>query len=106
MHVICLTDNQFQGIHSSSETTQNCYLKTMKHVIKSLAGRRLASQRKVFYDVTNSLFVYVVKLWHTHLQEGVARLSRGEEGVAINSLEMGRVCLKSEMSLSCEVTCG
>lgn len=67
----------------------------MKHVIKSLAGRRLSTQRKVFYDITTSLFVYLVKLWHTHLQEGVAQLSRGEEGVAISTLEMGRVCLKS-----------
>ena len=68
----------------------------MKHVIKSLASRKLAAQRKVFYDVTTGLFVYLVKLWHSHLQEGVARLSRGEEGVAISSLEMCQVCLKSE----------
>ena len=83
-------------MRAPSETTRHCYLKTMKHVIKSLAGRRLVPQRKVFYEITTGLFVYLVKLWNTHLQEGVAQLSRGEESAAEATLEMGRVCLKSE----------
>lgn len=70
----------------------------MKHVMKTLAGRRLIPHRKVFYDITTSLFVYLVELWNTHLQEGVAQLSggQGEEGAAISKLEMGRECLKSK----------
>ena len=71
----------------------------MKHVIKSLAGRRLAPQRKVFFEITTGLFVYLVKLWNGHQQEGVAQLSRGEESAAIATLEMCHVCLKSELSL-------
>ncbi len=70
----------------------------MKHVIKSLAGRRLIPQRKVFFEITTGLFVYLVKLWNGHLQEGVAQLSRGEESAALATLEMGHVCLKSEWS--------
>ena len=55
------------------------------------------NQRKVFYDVTANLFVYVVELWNTHLQEGVAQLSRGEGEVAIDMLELARLCLKSKL---------
>lgn len=86
-----------QGVRSSLEATRKCYLRTMKAVTKTLAGRRLMNQRKVFYDVTANLFVYVVELWNTHLQEGVAQLSRGEGEVAIDMLELARLCLKSKL---------
>lgn len=85
-----------QGIQSSKEATRKCHLTTMKHVIKTLASRRLIPQRKVFNNITTGLFVSVVRLWNAHLQEGVAQLSGGEEGGAVSKLEMGWVCLKSE----------
>jgi hypothetical protein len=65
----------------------------MKHVIKTLASRRLIPQRKVFSTITTGLFVSVVRLWNAHLQEGVAQLS---DGGTVSKLEMGLVCLKSE----------
>ena len=83
-------------MRNSSEDTRKCFLNTMKHVIKSLAGRRLVNHRKVFCDITTQLFVYLVKLWNTHLQEGVAQLSGREGNLAVDTLEMARVCLKSE----------
>ncbi len=69
---------------------------TLKHVIKTLAGRRLAPHRKVFHSITTSLFVYLMGLWNSHLQGGVALLSKGEEGGAMQKMETARVCLKSE----------
>lgn len=70
----------------------------MKHVIKTLASRRLIPQRKVFNNITTGLFVSVVRLWNAHLQEGVAQLSGGDGG-AVRKLEMGLVCLKSECTV-------
>lgn len=67
----------------------------MKHVVKELAGRRLPSQQKVFQKVTTSLFVYLLKLWGSHVEEGVAQVSRGE-GQAAKTLELAHICLKSE----------
>lgn len=83
-----------EGVRSSSEATRRCYLSTLKHVIKTLAGRRLIPQRKVFYDVTTSLFVYMVGLWNTHLQEGVALLRKGQQENALHNMDMARICLK------------
>ena len=73
----------------------------MKHVIKTLAARRLAPQRKSFYAVTLGLFVYLAKLWTTYLQESLPQLSSGE-GVepGLVTLEMSRTCLKSRPLLS------
>ena len=70
---------------------------TLKHVIKTLAARRLVNYRKVFYDVTTSLFIYIVGLWSGHLQEGVAQISAGSADSAVETLEMSRVCLKSKL---------
>ena len=90
LHACCM-----QGVRSSSEATRRCYLNTLKHVMKTLAGRRLVPQRKVFYDVTTSLFVHMVGLWNTHLQGGVAQLRGGEEEGALKNMDMAHVCLKS-----------
>ena len=72
---------------------------TLQHVIKTLAARRLVNYRKVFYDVTTSLFIYIVGLWSGHLQEGVAQISAGSANSAVETLEMSRVCLKSELMI-------
>ena len=69
----------------------------MKHVIKTLARRCLAQQRKLYYAITRDLFVYLAKLWTTYLKDGLDNLSSGQ-GIesALTSLEMSRNCLKSE----------
>lgn len=83
-----------EAVRSPSELMRKCSLVTLKHVIKTLAARRLVNYRKVFYDVTTSLFIYIVGLWSGHLQEGVAQISAGSADSAVETLEMSRVCLK------------
>ncbi len=68
----------------------------MKKVLKELAGRRLPVHQKVFQEVTTSLFVYMLKLWRTHLEEGLAQINRGEGQAAIGTLKLTHVCLKSK----------
>lgn len=90
-----------QGVQSSNSLLQKCSLTTMKHVVKSLATRRLSPQRKAFFEITLSLFVYLAKLWTSYLQESLARLTGGERfEPALAPLEMSRICLKSRFSLS------
>lgn len=69
----------------------------MKHVIKTLAGRRLAIQRKAFYSITRDLFVYLAKLWTSYLQDSLISLEGIES--AMTSLEMSRTCLKSKADI-------
>jgi hypothetical protein len=84
-----------KGVQSANPLLQKCSLNAMKHVIKTLAGRRLAPQRKAFYAITMSLFVYLAKLWTTYLQESLSQLSSAEWlDSALLSLEMSRTCLK------------
>ena len=85
-----------QGVHSQSEFTRKCYLNVLRHVIKVLAARRLINQRQVFFDITTSLFVYMVQLWNTHLQAAMEQLSAGNAESAVDTLHLACVCLKSE----------
>ena len=67
----------------------------MKHVVKSLATRRLMPQRKAFFEITQSLFVYLAKLWTSYLQESLAGLGKEGFELALAPLELSRTCLKS-----------
>jgi len=83
-----------ESVHSQSELMQKCSLLTLQHVIKTLAGRRLVNLRKVFYEITTNLFVYIVGLWTHHLQESITRIPSGSAESAVKSLEMTHICLK------------
>lgn len=85
-----------QRVRSSSKLMQKCSLLALKHVIKTLASKRLDKDRKMFYEVTTSLFVYVAQLWVAHLQDALALIATGNADSAVECLEMVRVCLKSE----------
>ena len=87
-------------MRSQSEFTRKCYLNVLNHVIKSLAARRLINQRQVFFDITTSLFVFVVQLWNTHLQAAMEQLSAGNAESAVETLSLACVCLKSEQFTS------
>ena len=89
------TSTPSQSVHSQSELMQKCSLLTLQHVIKTLAGRRLVNLRKVFYEITTNLFVYIVGLWTHHLQESITRIPSGSAESAVKSLEMTHICLKS-----------
>ena len=83
-----------KSVRSSSALLQKCSLVVLQQVIKTLAARRLVIYRKVFYDVTTGLFVYVGQLWAGHLRRGVELASTGS--AAAEALEMSQICLKSE----------
>ena len=85
-----------QGVRSACEKSRKCYLQVMKKVLKELAGRRLPHHQKVFQEVTTGLLAYMLKLWRTHLEEGVALVARNEAQAARGTLELSHVCLKSE----------
>ena len=90
-----------QGVRSQSEFTRKCYLNVLRHVIKSLSSRRLINQRQVFFEITTSLFVYMVQLWNTHLQAAMEHLATGNAESAVDTLNLARVCLKSKSYLNC-----
>ena len=78
----------------------------MQHVVKALAGRRLVNFRKMFYEITTNLFVYIVGLWTRHLQDSISRIPSGSAESAMASLEMTHICLKSRWSSVCVCVCG
>lgn len=64
-----------EGIKSQDPLEQQRVALTLHHVVKTLASKRLMSDRKVFYELAASIFSYVLGLWNSiteqyfHFQE-------------------------------------
>ncbi|XP_065912020.1 importin-11-like isoform X2 [Dysidea avara] len=79
------------SIQSQSALLQQRALLTLKHVVKTLAGRRLANDRKMFYNITEQLFVNISELWERHTQQV---LSSEPAAVLAVNVESAKNCLK------------
>lgn len=64
-----------QSVCSTSILMQRCSLACLKDVIKALAARRLANYRTMFFELTGSLFTYLLQLWTHHLQNAIVQTS-------------------------------
>lgn len=97
VHIYIQLILSLQGVRSHSDFTRKCYLNVLRHVIKSLSSRRLINQRQVFFEITTSLFVYIVELWNTHLQAAMEQLTSGNAESAVDALNLAHICLKSKL---------
>jgi hypothetical protein len=97
VHAARTLNLSLQGVRSHSDFTRKCYLNVLRHVIKSLSSRRLINQRQVFFEITTSLFVYIVELWSTHLQAATEQLTSGNAESAVDTLSLAHICLKSKL---------
>lgn len=57
------------SIQSPSPLVQQRALLTLKHVMKTLSGRRLTNDRNLFYKITEEMFVCISELWDRHTQQ-------------------------------------
>ncbi|KAL3866114.1 hypothetical protein ACJMK2_043446 [Sinanodonta woodiana] len=58
-----------QAVRCTNPLSQERVLLVLHHVIKTLASKRLAPDRKIFEDLTNEIFSYIFGLWRNHLEE-------------------------------------
>ncbi|XP_069137987.1 importin-11-like [Argopecten irradians] len=69
----------FQAVRCPDNLIQERGLLVLHHVTKMLASKRLAHDRKLFEELTNEIFGFVLRLWQTHLQEFLEAASKHDD---------------------------
>lgn len=83
----------FEAVKSSDQLVQHRTLLTLHHVIKQLASKRLAADRRTFQELTVPMFSFLLELWRS---ETAAFLAPGVENIelVVPSLERSHLALK------------
>ncbi|KAM8793622.1 importin-11-like [Eudromia elegans] len=83
-----------ESVKVQDELRQHRALLTFYHVTKTLASKRLAADRKLFYDLASGIYSFTCSLWNHHTNTFLQQVSTGNEATAINSLERTLLSLK------------
>lgn len=83
-----------ESVKVQDDLQQHRALLTFYHVTKTLASKRLAADRKLFYDLTSSIYSFTCSLWSHHTDTFLQQICRGDEAAAANSLERTLLSLK------------
>uniref|UniRef100_A0A3B3TBZ9 Importin-11 n=1 Tax=Paramormyrops kingsleyae TaxID=1676925 RepID=A0A3B3TBZ9_9TELE len=73
---------------------QHRALLTFYHVTKTLASKRLATDKKLFQDLASGIYSFACSLWNHHTATFLQQVCSGDEAAAINSLERTLLSLK------------
>lgn len=94
-----LVPTLLQAVRCNDVLVQQRGLLVLHHVIKTLASKRLAPDRKLFESLTLDIFSYVAHLWQTHLSQFLHLASQHDDHM-VNSLDQARLVLKVLRKLS------
>uniref|UniRef100_A0A8D2PAF3 Importin-11 n=1 Tax=Zosterops lateralis melanops TaxID=1220523 RepID=A0A8D2PAF3_ZOSLA len=83
-----------ESVKVQDDLQQHRALLTLYHVTKTLASKRLAADRKLFYDLTSSIYSFACSLWNHHTDTFLQQICTGDEAAAANSLERTLLSLK------------
>ncbi|KAM9263124.1 importin-11 isoform 3-T4 [Morus bassanus] len=83
-----------ESVKVQDDLQQHRALLTFYHVTKTLASKRLAADRKLFYDLASGIYSFVCSLWNHHTDTFLQQVCRGDEAAASNSLERTLLSLK------------
>ncbi|NXF07300.1 IPO11 protein, partial [Smithornis capensis] len=83
-----------ESVKVQDDLQQHRALLTFYHVTKTLASKRLAADRKLFYDLTSSIYSFACSLWNHHMDTFLQQICAGDEAAAANSLERTLLSLK------------
>ncbi|NWV60613.1 IPO11 protein, partial [Malurus elegans] len=83
-----------ESVKVQDDLQQHRALLTFYHVTKTLASKRLAADRKLFYDLTSSIYSFACSLWNHHTDTFLQQICTGDEAAAANSLERTLLSLK------------
>ncbi|XP_066514944.1 importin-11 [Hoplias malabaricus] len=73
---------------------QNRALLTFYHVTKTLASKRLANDRRLFQELSSSIYSFVYSVWTHHTDSFLQQLNAGDQQGAFSSLERTLLSLK------------
>uniref|UniRef100_A0A8C3C942 Importin-11 n=1 Tax=Cairina moschata TaxID=8855 RepID=A0A8C3C942_CAIMO len=83
-----------ESVKVQDDLRQHRALLTFYHVTKTLASKRLAADRKLFYDLASGIYSFACSLWNHHTDTFLQQACRGDEAAATNSLERTLLSLK------------
>ncbi|KAL1117813.1 hypothetical protein AAG570_004128 [Ranatra chinensis] len=81
------------GLKSGDPLVQHRATLSLHHVVKSLASRRLAGDRRVFQELAVTVFTFVYSVWETHTQLFFVKVQENFEE-AIKFIEKALLSLK------------
>uniref|UniRef100_A0A8I5ZYN9 Importin-11 n=1 Tax=Rattus norvegicus TaxID=10116 RepID=A0A8I5ZYN9_RAT len=67
---------------------------TLVESVKTLASKRLAADRKLFYDLASGMYNFACSLWNHHTDTFLQQVSSGNEAAVLSSLERTLLSLK------------
>ncbi|CAN0335319.1 unnamed protein product [Bubo scandiacus] len=83
-----------ESVKVQDDLRQHRALLTFYHVTKTLASKRLAADRKLFYDLASGIYSFACSLWNHHTDTFLQQVCTGDEAAATNSLERTLLSLK------------
>ncbi|KAG8226723.1 hypothetical protein J437_LFUL004373, partial [Ladona fulva] len=88
-----LVPTLLSAVRSDDQLVQHRVLLTLHHVVKTLASRRLAGDRRHFQDLTATVYGFVYELWTSHLETFLKLLSENNSEM-VASLEKALLSLR------------
>ncbi|XP_030421866.1 importin-11 isoform X2 [Gopherus evgoodei] len=83
-----------ESVKVQDDLRQHRALLTFYHVTKTLASKRLAADRKLFYDLASGIYSFACSLWNHHTDTFLQQIFTGDEAAATSSLERTLLSLK------------
>ncbi|XP_043371186.1 importin-11 isoform X3 [Dermochelys coriacea] len=83
-----------ESVKIQDDLRQHRALLTFYHVTKTLASKRLAADKKLFYDLASGIYSFACSLWNHHTDSFLQQIFTGDEAAATNSLERTLLSLK------------
>ncbi|XP_053557296.1 importin-11 [Bombina bombina] len=83
-----------ESVKVQDELRQHRALLTFYHVTKTLASKRLATDRKLFQDLATQIYSFACSLWQHHTDTFLQHVCSGGEPAAVNLLERSMLSLK------------
>ncbi|KAL8203829.1 UNVERIFIED_CONTAM: Importin-11 [Gekko kuhli] len=83
-----------ESVKIQDDLRQHRALLTFYHVTKTLASKRLAADRKLFYDLASGIYSFTCSLWNHHTDTFLQQICTTDETAISNSLERTLLSLK------------
>ncbi|XP_053445954.1 importin-11 isoform X1 [Nycticebus coucang] len=83
-----------ESVKVQDDLRQHRALLTFYHVTKTLASKRLAADRKLFYDLASGIYTFACSLWNHHTDTFLQQVSSHNEAAVLSALERTLLSLK------------
>ncbi|XP_056320294.1 importin-11 [Danio aesculapii] len=83
-----------ESVKVQDSLQQHRALLTFYHVTKTLASKRLATDRRLFQDLASSIYSFACSLWNHHTDSFLQQIYTGDQQTALSSLERTLLSLK------------